>query len=231
MENTFTPNTQITKFANNRSLMDIQDNINDQYRNSKGELVYSNKLILVVNDYQGVREGKHKEKFASYYLDMEDALYLAQHISQDTFKTQITNTYKGTSYPGVYMTYGGKKVSRVLSIKHQADKNRYEVKVGLYEPVTGQNGQTTPNWSKKIDEHTTYPSIEHMRKMFLMVDAYIRSALTARMLTPTTAKPAAPVHPESKAAKESTQKPSTFKVPETPQEPVIIDLSDDDLPF
>ena len=223
----FTPNPQITKFANNRSLMDIQDNVNDQYANAKGEMIYSNKVIIVVNDYQGVKEGKHKEKFASYYLDVEDALFLAHHVINGTFKTDVVNVHRNVPHPGVFMVYGGKKVSRVLSIKLQEEKNRYEVKVGLYQPIVGANGQTSPDWKTKVDEHVTYPSVDHFRKMMHMLQTYIQSAFTVRLLQPAGQAPSIPAFTPSSPSQKTPE-------PISSQEPVgepIFDFKDDDLPF
>jgi hypothetical protein len=162
---------QITKFANKNSLMDFIDQM-DTMHQTKG--TYNKKILVIVNNFG---DKSHKERFASFYWDLEDALFISNEISSGAFERETYGMKNGDKeLVGAYSQYGGGKVSRILNIAFRDGK--YYIQVALYEAKKAQNGAIFPDKSKPIDQHSIQIPRYEARKMFHHLHTYIASKLT-----------------------------------------------------
>lgn len=152
---------QIVKFANKMSLIDAVDNL-DTLHSVTGK--FNKKVTLNVNNYGGQN---HREKFAAYYWDIDEALIVCKDIVDGTFK----DNFYGGKNAGIYSSYGGGKVSRIITIGFKED--RYTIQVALYGAIKGANGQIIPDKNNPIDTHQISLNIWEARKFFGMIYATI----------------------------------------------------------
>lgn len=196
---------QIFKIANNKSLMDAVCHI-DTVHETKG--TFNKKVVINVNAFDEVKQGKHKEKFAAFYWDIEDALIIADDIVNGRFETISYLPARKDSEgnwmkqpTGKYTTYGGGKIARMMTIVK--DKGRYNIQVGYFEATTGKNGSVIPNTKKPIDSHSILSISDFdMRKAMRYLIAHIEGKITVMNMNtqPTQQKPQNGANTEGKQA-------------------------------
>lgn len=157
---------QVFKTATQDTIFDCMCDLDTQHKTKNS---YNKKLIWNVINW---KDKTHKEKQASYYLDMDEALLLADDI--------ITNRFKEMSYnkkQGQYVAYGGKEISRVLQITYLDKTGSYAISIGLYKAITTDTNGTIPDKNNPIDTHKIVLSNFEMRKAMSILKAHIESKL------------------------------------------------------
>jgi hypothetical protein len=185
---------QIAKYANSKKLVDVVDNI-DSIHSVKG--TYNKKVVVTVNEFDKELQKNHKEKYAAFFWDIQDALLISDDIINNRFENEI---YMGTT-PGSYMKFGGGAVSRILTISYKDGK--YLIQVALFEAIQGKNGQIQPNKEKPIDKHNIQLPKQEARKFFMSVYATILSKMGKLTELPGQATPTpqqAPINATKEAA-------------------------------
>lgn len=201
---------QITKYASQTRdgkfrLVDFVDNL-DTIHKTKG--VYNKKILVNINSS---KDGStHKEKYAAFYLDMDEMLILGELIKTGRFKDV---TFPMAKAPGSYMKYGGGQVSRILNITYQ--DGRYMLQIALYGAKKTSSGAVIPDKNNKIDSHSIQVPEYELMKMVKSIETHIQAKLANMLVVDNIYTPKQenvknePVLEEKKVVKEEKKKEET----------------------
>lgn len=213
---------QIIKYANSKKLIDAVSEVDTIYNGEgKKKGTYNKKVVLTVNEF-GIQG--HKEKYAAFYWDIEDALLICDDIVNNRFESE--SYAKGST--GIYSSYGGgKAVSRILQIG--VKDGNYIIQISLYKAIVNQKtGAILPDKNNKIDSHNIQLSRYDARKFFKVIQAHIESKMDKLTSLPSVSEtPASAVTtPEPQKAVTTPEQPAS-----KPQNDLFDPFGSDDDPF